>query len=72
MAYPSDVNFLLCKLEGAGIKNVAELSKRLIRQGILIRRCHNFRGLNDRFFRIAVKNREANIKLISTLRTLLR
>ncbi|MEK6527864.1 MAG: threonine-phosphate decarboxylase CobD [Nitrospirota bacterium] len=69
--YPSDANFLFCKLKGAEIKNAAELSRKLIRQGILIRRCHNFRGLNDRFFRIAVKNREANIKLISALRTVL-
>ena len=69
--YQSSANFLLCKLEDAGIKNAAELSEKLIGQGILVRNCDNFRGLNDRFFRIAVKNREANIKLISALRTIL-
>lgn len=70
-AYPSSANFLLCKLKDARIKNAANLSKKLINQGVLVRNCDNFRGLNDRFFRIAVKNREANIKLISALRTIL-
>lgn len=69
--YPSSTNFFLCKLKDAGIKKVAELSKRLIDLGVLVRNCYNFRGLDDRFFRIAVKNREANIKLISALRTIL-
>lgn len=70
-AYPSDVNFLLCKLSPSSIKNAAQLSKKLISQGVLVRNCDNFRGLSDRFFRIAVKGREANIKLISALRTVL-
>ena len=84
--YPSDANFFLCKLvlsskrhrkdyplglKNSRIKNVMDLSKKLIRQGILIRNCCNFRGLNDRFFRIAVKKREENIKLISALKTIL-
>ncbi|MDP3731457.1 MAG: threonine-phosphate decarboxylase CobD [Candidatus Omnitrophota bacterium] len=69
--YPSDTNFFLCKLKNGRIKNAAELSKKLIGQGVLIRNCCNFRGLNDRFFRIAVKKRKANIKLISALTTLL-
>lgn len=69
--YPSDVNFFLCKLKNARIKNVTELGKKLIAQRILIRNCRNFRGLNDRFFRIAVRKREKNIRLISALRTVL-
>ena len=69
--YPSSANFFLCKLKDVRIKNAANLSEKLIERGILIRNCDNFRGLNDRFFRIAVKNREANIKLISALRDIL-
>lgn len=70
MAYPSCTNFLLCRLEGGEIKNVAELCKRLADRGILIRRCDNFRGLNDKFFRVAVKDRKANVILISALRAI--
>jgi len=69
--YPSCANFLLCKLEGAIIKKARDLNEKLIEKGILVRNCANFRGLNNRFFRIAVKNREANIKLISALQDIL-
>jgi len=69
--FPSDANFFLCKLEDAVIKNAAKLSKKLIGEGILIRDCGNSRGLGNSFFRIAVKNRVENIKLISVLRAVL-
>lgn len=69
--YPSEANFFLCKLGDAKIKNVTVLSKRLIRHRILVRSCANFRGLNDNFFRIAVKNREENIRLISALKDIM-
>ncbi|MDO8662752.1 MAG: threonine-phosphate decarboxylase CobD [Candidatus Omnitrophota bacterium] len=70
--YPSVANFFLCKLEGVIIKNARDLSEKLMGEGILVRNCANFRGLNNRFFRIAVKNREANIKLISALQAICR
>jgi threonine-phosphate decarboxylase len=70
-AYPSSANFLLCKIEGAGIKNSANLSAKLINRGVLIRNCDNFRGLDDRFFRVAVRKREENIKFLSALRKVL-
>ncbi len=69
--YPSCANFLLCKLEGAIIRNAKDLNEKLIEKGILVRNCTNFRGLNDKFFRITVKNQEANIRLISALRDIL-
>lgn len=69
--YPSDANFFLGKLKDGRIKNVTELSKKLIGKRILIRNCRNFRGLNNRFFRIAVRKKEENIKLISALRAVL-
>ncbi len=69
--YPSDANFFLCKLTGSGIKGAAELGKKLAKYGILVRNCGNFRGLNDRFFRVAVRIRRENMKLILTLRTIL-
>lgn len=71
-AYPSNANFFLCKLENSGVKNAEELSRKLIGKGVLVRNCDNFRGLDDRFFRVAVKGRGDNIKLISALSSVMR
>lgn len=66
--YPSAANFFLCKLGGSRIKDAHSLSKKLIGRGILIRNCQNFRGLNNKFFRIAVRIREENMRLIAALK----
>lgn len=70
-AYPSQSNFILCKLENGKIRRTEKLSRELIKRGIIIRRCHNFRGLNDRFFRVAVRKREENARLISAIKDVL-
>lgn len=43
------------------------LKDKLADKGILIRACGNYRGLDGRFYRIAVKNHDDNLKLISAL-----
>ena len=57
--FPSAANFILfdTKETPCGIS----LYEQLLRQGILIRDCQNFRGLGRGFYRIAVKKREENI-----------
>jgi len=67
--YPSAVNFLLVKIEGE--LTSTRLRERLITKGILIRDCADFRGLNNKFFRIAVRGREENAKLVSALKAVL-
>ena len=64
--FPSAANFILfdTKETPCGIS----LYEQLIRQGILIRDCQNFRGLGRGFYRIAVKTREENIKLEQALK----
>lgn len=63
--FPSATNFILfhTKNEPAA----AALYKQLLTQGILIRDCENFRGLGKGFYRIAVKTREENIRLLQAL-----
>lgn len=39
----------------------------LLAQGILIRDCRNFRGLQDGYYRIAVRNRQDNEKLLKAI-----
>lgn len=43
------------------------LYERLLKEGILIRDCSNFRGLSKGYYRIAVKSREENKKLLEMI-----
>lgn len=45
-----------------------DLGDRLEREAILIRDCSNYQGLEKGYFRVAVNNREENIKLIEALK----
>lgn len=58
--YSSDTNYLLIRSEPA-------LYEKLLEQGILIRRCENFSGLDDTYFRIAVRQHDDNVELINVL-----
>lgn len=58
--FPSEANFVLCYSK-------RPLRERLLHDGILIRDCRNFRGLREGFYRIAVKSREENERLLDTL-----
>ncbi len=64
-------NFILCKLDRCAIKSAKALNKRLIKKRIIVRDCGNFRGLDSRFFRVAVRARAENIKLIAALKEVL-
>lgn len=46
---------------------VPDLAKKLRERGILIRDCGNFAGLTDGYYRIAVRTREENVRLIKAL-----
>ena len=57
---PSDTNFILIKTE-------LDLYEKLLKQGILIRDCSNFRGLTKGYYRIAIKTREENDRFLEVL-----
>lgn len=63
--YPPEANFILVKIETE--LSSSKLQENLAKKGILIRDCSNFAGLNDKFFRVAVRKREENLRLIDTL-----
>ncbi|MBZ9577979.1 threonine-phosphate decarboxylase [Patescibacteria group bacterium] len=65
--YPSVTNFLLLKIENGRITAKA-LQKSLLQKGILVRDCSNFRNLNDKYIRIAVRSHKENLKLIAALK----
>lgn len=63
--FPSRANYLLVEIRnGSG---AAELRSRLMEKGFLIRDCGNFQGLDGRFFRVAVRLREENERLLEHL-----
>ena len=62
--YPSDTNFLL-------IKSYPGLYDQLIKRDILIRNCMNFSGLDDTYFRIAVRTHPDNEELVRIIEGLL-
>lgn len=65
--YPAKANFIFCKILGERL-NSKSLFSRLMKSGIIIRDCSNFYGLDNRFFRVAVKSRKDNLYLVSRLR----
>ncbi|MFC2061271.1 threonine-phosphate decarboxylase CobD [Elusimicrobiota bacterium] len=65
--YDSDSNFILCKIKNRE-HNSKKLADILGEKGILIRNCSNFRGLNSKHIRIAVKKRKENRILLDSLR----
>lgn len=60
--YHSDANFYLLKINDA-----EGLCRGLRKKGILVRDCSNFRGLDSRYIRIAVKAHEENTMLLKEL-----
>lgn len=63
--FPSRANFLLVRSDRLSSRLI---QMRLLGKGILIRDCSNFKGLDDRFFRVAVRRREENERLLAALR----
>ena len=63
--YPSAANYLLVELTSGF--SAGTLRDRLLPQRILIRDCANFPGLSDRYFRVAVRSRQENERLLEAL-----
>jgi threonine-phosphate decarboxylase len=65
--FPSQANFLLVKITRKRL-DALQLRSLLARKGILIRACDSFAGLASEYFRIAVKRREDNLRLLAALK----
>jgi len=61
------VNFILVRIGVSGITS-SEIQNLLLKNNILIRDCSNFVGLDENYFRVAVKTREENRKLLNALK----
>jgi len=69
--YETEVNFITGKiyenLFSEGI-NVKILREKMLEQGILIRDASNFNFLDERFFRLAIKDRASNERVIEAMK----
>ena len=61
--YPSSTNFILLKSK----INSKTVQKKLIKKKLLVRDCSTFRGLDNKFIRIAVRAHKENVKLVKAL-----
>lgn len=59
--YPSQANFLLIRTEH-------EIGDGMLRRGILVRDCADFKGLEKGYYRIAVRQRDDNEELLRSLK----
>jgi cobyric acid synthase CobQ/L-threonine-O-3-phosphate decarboxylase len=68
--YPGAANYLLVKIDRIDVDAVA-LEEKLLGQGIAIRVCANFEGLGREYFRVAVRRKSENRRLVSALSAVL-
>ena len=69
--YMGAANFLLIDGQGTGMQ-ACDLYGRLLDYGIMIRVCDSFANLSPYYFRLAVRTREQNSKLLEGLRNIYR
>jgi threonine-phosphate decarboxylase len=62
--YPPSANYIFLKC--TTIK-VSALQQKMIGKGILLRNCSNYHGLDDSYFRVAVRGLEENERLVRAL-----
>lgn len=60
--FESSVNFIMFKLE-----KEMDLKLELMKENIIIRSCDNYEGLSNKYYRVAVRKRDENKKLIEAL-----
>ena len=65
--FPSETNFLLVKILNPKFTSTW-LREEMAKEGMLIRDCSTFVGLDDRFFRVTVRSGADNAKLVESLR----
>jgi threonine-phosphate decarboxylase len=64
--YPPDANFFFIDVRKTGL-TAAQLTQKMLSEGILIRDCTSFRGLDEYYIRIAVKQHGENVRLLEAL-----
>lgn len=61
-----EANYLLCAIKTGG--DAEKLHAALLKERIAIRKCSNFDGLDERYFRVAVRTEEENERLAEAIK----
>lgn len=69
--HPADANFFFIDIRESGL-TASELTCELLNEGILIRDCTSFRGVDPYFIRVAVKTHVENERLIKVLKRIMK
>ncbi len=65
--FPTETNYILIKL----LKWDEEfVFKHMLKRGFLIRKCSSFEGLDNRYIRVAIKDRKNNVRLLKAFKEL--
>src|SRR6266508_2191930 len=67
-ANESDVNYYLIHLHHGNSTQIRDLL--LKKNGILVRDCSDFKGINDKYIRVAVKTHDENLELLNSLESI--
>ncbi len=65
--FPSETNFVLVKIQNPQLTSTV-LREELAKEGMLIRDCSTFVGLDNKYFRVTVRSAEDNLKLTEALK----
>ena len=65
--WPPSANYIFFQ-----IPDHPELDRELLRDGILIRSCDNYPGLDHSYYRIAVRTHEENLYFLDCLKKIIR
>jgi histidinol-phosphate aminotransferase len=69
--YQSLANYILVDVRGTGM-NSKEISEELMKNGIIVRDCSSFRGLDDYYIRVSVATLEEDEQFINVLGNILK
>lgn len=64
---PGEANYLLCRVDRVGQDAVPLAERLLMEHHIAIRLCGNYEGLDNKWFRVAVRNEDDNERLIKAM-----
>jgi threonine-phosphate decarboxylase len=69
--FPADTNFILIDVRKTGFR-ASHLRQKMINQGLLVRDCSSFIGLDAFYVRVAVRTRKENERLLDAFREVLK
>ncbi|MFW6111211.1 MAG: threonine-phosphate decarboxylase CobD [Thermoproteota archaeon] len=68
--FPAHANFIFTDVRKTGL-TASQIKERMLREGILIRDCSSFRGLDEYYIRVAIRTHKENKELLSVLQKVL-